>query len=77
MQLFICYTFEKKDLNFVNINGSMSSCKTIFAIMNPTHLQPQVEKYQEDDPEVLTGKKILNSNSFLQQQYLMSNAIII
>lgn len=43
-----CYTFEKKDLNFVNINGSMSSCKTIFAIMNPTHLQPQVEKYQED-----------------------------
>uniref|UniRef100_A0A9I9ED36 Uncharacterized protein n=1 Tax=Cucumis melo TaxID=3656 RepID=A0A9I9ED36_CUCME len=43
-----CYTFVKKDLNFVNINGSMSSCKTIFAIMNPTHLQPQGKKYQED-----------------------------
>jgi hypothetical protein len=38
------HTVVKKDLNFMNMEGSMSSRNTILAIMNPTHLKFIQEK---------------------------------
>jgi hypothetical protein len=32
-------TLFKKDLNFRNVDESMSSLRTIFAMMKPTHLE--------------------------------------
>lgn len=59
-KLFRCYshTFEKNDLNFVNINGSMSSCNTIFAIMNPTHLHRTNEENINKTIEKFNKKKV-------------------
>ena len=48
-----CCTFMRNDLNFMKINGSMSSRSTIFAIIDPTHL------FNMDETEFSTSVALL------------------